>query len=164
MILLKHSVYKKLINFDWDSNHLYKYYYNKYLFINKPKTFESFINNLYNLHIKNLLPWQNNFKTNLDKCLCFSTKLFIHIYPQYLYYINHNNKIHINKNNILKYETLDIDFNNFITNNFINDNNTYKFLKNNILNNINIKSSYNINDNLKYKIYEIYKQDFIYLY
>ena len=72
------------INFDWDSNHLYKYYYNKYLFINKPKTFESFINNLYNLHIKNLLPWQNNFKTNLDKCLCFSTKLFIHIYPQYL--------------------------------------------------------------------------------
>ena len=55
---------------------------NTYIKLNKPKTFETFIQNLYILFKNNELPWQNfSSNTDLDK-VCSSSKNFaVHIIP-----------------------------------------------------------------------------------
>ena len=121
---------------------------NTYIKLNKPKTFESFIQNLYILFKNNELPWQKvSSNTDLDK-VCSSSKNFaVHIIPQYYYFINHDNQIGIKKENILKYESLDNDMIIFLNNNYKDNKIVNDYFQNNIINNIK---------------YEIYENDFVY--
>ena len=84
----------------------------------------------------------------------------VQLYPQYVYCINHDYKIDVD--HILKYESLDSDFLEFIK---IYKDNVYNFMKANIYNNINIVNTYDIPKkypDLAEKIYQIYKKDFEY--
>ena len=75
---------------------------NTYIKLNKPKTFETFIQNLYILFKNNELPWQNVSNTDLDKVCSSSSNFAVHLAPQYCYFINYDNQIGIKKENILK--------------------------------------------------------------
>ena len=136
--------------------------YNK---LNKPQNFESFINNLYILYKNNNLPWQGISNLELNNNINYLSKYFsIHLFPQSFFYINkYTNEFGINKQNILKYESLDIDLKKFIIDIYKNDQYVCNFFQDDIIKNIKIKSTYNIPKrypNLIDKIYEMYKNDF----
>ena len=78
--------------------------------------------------------------------------------------MNYENKIGIKKENILKYESLDDNMRIFINNNFKNNTLVKEYFQNNIIANIQIKESYQIQSiypNLMDMIYEIYQIDFV---
>lgn len=132
---------------------------------NNPTNFTDFINKLYILFKNKNLPWLNYSGKDLDIYLSNSYPLYVHIYPQYLYLIDHDKNIKVKNNCILKYENLDKDFKNFNDLYFNDNKDVYSFFNNNIYKNINIKKDYDIKNkfpNLIDKIYEIYKDDFIY--
>jgi len=131
--------------------------------LNNPNNFESFIQNIYLLFKRNELPWQTHDNEKIDKVCSSSKDLAVHIIPQYYYFMNHENKIGINKDNILKYETLDKDMERFLDNNYKNNETVQSFFKKNIISKINIKQNYDIPKvypNLVNMIYEIYEIDF----
>jgi hypothetical protein len=139
---------------------------NTYIKLNEPKTFETFIENLYILFKNKELPWQNvSSNKDLDK-VCSSSKNFaVHIVPQFYYFLNHENKIGIKKENILRYESLDKDIKIFLNNNYKDNKIVNGYFKCKIIKHIKIKKKYNIPNiypKLANMIYEIYENDFIY--
>lgn len=137
---------------------------NTYIKLNKPETFEAFIQNLYILFKNNELPWQNVSNKEMDKVCSSSKKFAVHLVPQYYYFRNYENKIGIKKENILKYESLDNELKKFINNNYKDNKIVNDYFKNNIICNTNIKKTYNIQKiypNLIDMIYEIYEIDFV---
>lgn len=138
---------------------------NTYIKLNKPKTFETFIQNLYILFKNNELPWQNVSNTDLDKVCSSSNNFAVHIIPQYYYFINYDNQIGIKKENILKYESLDNDIMIFLNNNYKDNKIVKRYFQNNIINDVKIKKTYDIPmiyPKLINMIYEIYENDFVY--
>lgn len=152
-----YSAYNMFVRQKWK---LFKNTYNK---LNKPKDFISFVTNLYQLYNNHKLPWQDCSNEELDKVCSSSSEFAVHVCPQYIYFMNRKNEIGID--NILKYESLDTDFNQFINNNYKDNKSVYAFLQNNISKNIRIKPTYNIPKKypeLINMIYEIYEKDFDY--
>jgi len=133
--------------------------------LNNPTNFTEFVNKLYYLFKEKKVPWLNYSGKDLDKYLSNSYPLMVHLYPQYLYLIDHDKNIKVKKNCILKYENLDKDFKNFNDLYFNDKKDIYSYLNNNIYKHINIKKDYDIKNkfpDLVDKIYEIYIDDFIY--
>lgn len=153
------STYNELIKINWGG--VYKNTFNA---LDRPSNFTLFITNLHKLYIKNKLPWQTNDVTKIDK-ICSSSKHFaVHLIPQYYYIINKSKNIYIAKSNILKYENLQYEIDNFVNNNYSNDSFVKNFLTENITNNISIKKTYDIPKKYPHivdMIYEIYELDFI---
>uniref|UniRef100_A0A6C0CIJ4 Sulfotransferase domain-containing protein n=1 Tax=viral metagenome TaxID=1070528 RepID=A0A6C0CIJ4_9ZZZZ len=132
--------------------------------LNKPNSFESFIKNLYELFKQNKLPWQNCENSHLDIVGSSSIDFSVHVAPQFVYFINHNNELALEKENILKYESLDKDLNAFLNNNYKDNVKVYDFFQTNIIKNVRIKQSYNIPTtypHLSRMIQEIYEKDFV---
>lgn len=154
------SAYNMFVRNNWEG--VLKNTYKK---LNNPLNFESFINNLYVLFKNNTLPWQTCNNEELDKVCSSSSNFAVHIIPQYYYFINHENNMSINKDNILKYETLDINLEKFLNNNYKDNKSVKYFFQNEIIKNVNIQKPYNIANiypNLINMIYEIYENDFVY--
>ena len=153
------SAYNMIVRSSWSGHK------NTYIKLNKPKTFETFIQNLYILFKNNELPWQNVSNTDLDKACRASRNFAVHLAPQYCYFINYDNQIGIKKENILKYESLDNDIMIFLNNNYKDNKIVKRYFQNNIINAVKIKKTYDIPMNypkLINMIYEIYENDFVY--
>ena len=144
---------------------------NTYIKLNKPKTFETFIQNLYILFKNNELPYspETTLIIGIEQTLLNKINLrldfAVHLAPQYCYFINYDNQIGIKKENILKYESLDNDIMIFLNNNYKDNKIVKRYFQNNIINDVKIKKTYDIPMNypkLINMIYEIYENDFVY--
>ena len=134
-----------------------------YIKLNRPKNFENFIENLYILFENNELPWQNCSGVELDKVCSSSTDFAVHLAPQYAYFINHKNEIGIDKENILRYESLDTELCKFLNNNYKDNQKVNTFFQQEIVSKVNIKKTYDIHNmypELIDMIHEIYEGDF----
>lgn len=132
--------------------------------LKNPNSFENFVINLYNLHKDSKLPWQSADKKVANGCCIVSRQFAVHIVPQFYYFTNDNNEIGIDKNNILKYESLDTEIEKFLNNNYNDNSIVCDFFKKNIISNVDIKKTYNLHEKypqLMDMIYEIYKVDFV---
>ena len=136
---------------------------NTYIKLNKPKNFENFIENLYFLFKNNNLPWQNCSGLKLDKVCSSSADFSVHVIPQYAYFIDRKNEIGIDKENILKYESLDTELYKFLNYNYKDNEKVNNFFQKNIISKVNIKKTYDIHNlypELIDMIHEIYERDF----